>query len=177
MPEDKTKEEQVNEPPKEVKTLFSWDSPSRPFKRRDSRYFVNLSLIILVLAVILIFIQEFLLIGVLLALLFVAYVLGTVEPEKMEHKITNQGITTANRSYLWNELTDFWYTEKHGALILNVGTKLRFPARLLMLVPFLDRDKIKDLLVKYLPFREEPPSSWMDNAVDWFTSKLPASLR
>lgn len=177
MPDETRREEPVNEPPKEVKTLFSWESPSRPFKRRNARYFTNLGLIILVLAVILIFIQEFLLIGVLVALLFVAYVLGTVEPDKLEHKVTNQGITTAGRSYLWSELTDFWYTDKHDALILNVGTKVRFPARLPILVPFLDRDKIKDTLVKYLPFREVPPESWMDNTVDWFTSKLPASLR
>lgn len=178
MPEaEKKTEDQPKEPPKEVKTLFSWESPIRPFKRRDSRYFLNLALIILVLAAILIFIQEFLLIGVLLALLFVAYVLGTVEPETIEHKITNQGITTAGKSYIWDELTDFWFTERHGAVILNIGTKLRFPARLLILVPFMDRDHIKKTLVEYLPYREEVPTTWMDQTVDWVMSRLPIWLR
>lgn len=177
MPETTITTAEVPASPKEVKTLFKWESPSRPFKRRDTKYFLNLGLIILVLAAILIFVQEFLLIGVLLALLFVAYVLGTVEPEGLEHKITNQGITTAGKSYIWPELTDFWYSEKHGSVILNVGTKIRFPSRLIMLVPFLERDKIKDLLLEYLPFREEVPTSWMDHTVDWVTSRLPASLR
>ena len=173
MPEEKD----TKEPPKEVKTLLEWESPSRPFKRRDTKYFLNLGLIILVLAAILLFVQEFLLIGVLLALLFVSYVLGTIEPDRMEHKITNQGITTGNRSYLWNELNDFWFTDKHGSHILNVGTKLRFPGRLLMIVPFIDREKVKETLVKYIPFREVAPTSWMDNTVDWVMAKLPASLR
>lgn len=170
-------EEAAKEPPKEVKTLFEWESASRPFKRRDTKFFLNWGLIILLVAVILIFVQEFLLIGVLLAILFVTYVLGTIEPDKMDHKITNQGITTADRSYLWSELSDFWYTEKHGETVLNVGTKVRFPGRLLMLIPFIDRDKIKEILVEYVPFREIPPSSWMDQTVDWVMAKLPHSLR
>lgn len=173
MPEDTT----PTESPKEVKTLLKWESASRPFKRRDTKYFINLGIIIFVLAAILLFVQEFLLIGVLLALLFVSYVLGTVEPEKMDHKITNQGLTTGNRSYLWNELSDFWFTEKYGEVVLNVGTKIRFPARLLVLVPFMDRDKVKEILVEYLPFREVAPTSWMDQTVDWVTAKLPSSLR
>lgn len=173
MPEDKT----PTDSPKEVKTLFEWESPSRPFKRRDAKYFTNLAIIIFVLAAILLFVQEFLLIGVLLALLFVSYVLGTVEPDKMDHKITTQGVTTGNRSYLWNELSDFWFNEKYGETVLNVGTKIRFPARLLVLVPFMDREKVKDILVEYLPFREVAPTSWMDQTVDWVTAKLPPSLR
>ncbi len=173
MPEDKTPPDS----PKEVKTLLEWESASRPFKRRDAKYFTNLAIIIFVLAAILLFVQEFLLIGVLLALLFVSYVLGTVEPEKMDHKITTQGITTGNRSYLWNELNDFWFSEKYGETVLNVGTKIRFPARLLVLVPFIDREKVKDILVEYLPFREVAPTSWMDQTVDWVTAKLPPSLR
>ncbi len=173
MPEDKT----PTDSPKEVKTLLEWESASRPFKRRDAKYFTNLAIIIFVLAAILLFVQEFLLIGVLLALLFVSYVLGTVEPDKMDHKITTQGITTGNRSYLWNELNDFWFSEKYGETVLNVGTKIRFPARLLVLVPFMDREKVKDILVEYLPFREVAPTSWMDQTVDWVTAKLPPSLR
>jgi hypothetical protein len=176
MPEEK-KADVAQEPPKEVKTLFEWQSDSRPFKRRDSRFFVNWGLIILMLGVILIFVSEFLLIGVLLALLFVAYVLGTVEPEKMDHKITNQGITTGGRSYLWGELTDVWYSDKHGSLLLNIGTKLRFPGRLLMIVPFIDRDKVKEIVVEYIPFREVPPVTWMDQATEWVMAKLPHSLR
>lgn len=179
MPEEKIASEPTvtSEPPREVKTLLEWESPLRPFKRRDTKYFLNLVLIILVLAVILVFVQEFLLIGVLLALLFVSYVLGTVEPEKLAHKITNQGITTGNRSYLWSELEDFWYVEKYGSDILNVSTKVRFPARLMILVPFIDRDKVKKILLEYIPFREEAPRSWMDDATAWINSHLPASLR
>jgi hypothetical protein len=177
MPEDKKTQEHSPEPPKEVKTLFTWESPSRPFKRRDHKYFQTVGLLLLLVAAIALFIQEFLFIGVLLALFFVLYVLGTIEPESIEHKITNQGVTTAGRSYIWNELNDFWFIDKHGAVVLNVGTKIRFPGRLLMLVPYLDRDKIKQILVEYISFREAAPSTWMDETVDWFYAKLPHSLR
>jgi hypothetical protein len=123
------------------------------------------------------FIQEFLLIAVFLALFFFFYVSGTIEPGNMPHKITNQGITTASHSYIWEELIDFWFSEKYGETILNVGTKVRFPARLIMLVPILEKEKAKKILLEYISYREVAPSTWADDTVEWISRKLPASWR
>src|SRR3989344_2790499 len=81
----------VSHEPKEIKTLLNWRSPSRPFKKRSRDYFTTIAAIVFLIGVILLFIKEFLLIGVILALMFVSYVLATVPPEEVEHEISTEG--------------------------------------------------------------------------------------
>ncbi len=159
--------------PKEIKTLFLWKSPSRPFKKRDRDYFTTIAAIVFLIGVILLFIKEFLLIGVLLAFMFVTYVLATVPPEEAEHKVTTEGIVSGGKSYLWTELRDFYFTERWGQKILNVNTKLKFPGRLLILLGSEDEKKIKEEIGKYLSYRETPILTWMDKAADWLSKKVP----
>lgn len=166
------KEEQAQQP-KEIRTLMVWKSQSRPFKRRNRDYFTTIAAIVLLIGVILLFIKEFLLIGVILALMFVSYVLATVEPETVEHKISTEGITTGGKSYLWSEMKDFYFTTKWGQEILNINTKLKFPGRLLVLVGEADPKKLKEEIGKYVSFREEPVVTWMDKAADWLSKKVP----
>src|SRR3989338_7508400 len=169
--------EKVDPQEKEVKDLMSWSSPSRVFRKRDKSWFTNVSILVLVLIVIILFVREFIPISVVLAIAFVYYVLATVPPDDVEHKITTQGITSSHHSYLWNELVDFWFTAKHDQKVLNVGTKLRYPGRLIMLLGSEDLEKVKDTLVNYLPFREVPKVSWLDKIADALSKKLPSSIR
>ena len=159
--------------PKEIKTLLEWKSPSRPFKRRDRDYFTTIAAIVFLIGVILLFIKEFLLIGVMLALMFVSYVLATVEPEEVDHKITTEGIDSGGKSYRFTELKDFYLTKKWEAEILNVNTKLKFPGRLLVLLGNMEQKKVKEELGKYLSYRETPILTWMDKAADWISKKVP----
>lgn len=157
---------------REVKELYSWVGPDRIFVARDKKWFINIALIALVMLVITLFLREFLLMGVILALMFVAYILATVPPQKVDHKITTQGIIIHRRSYLWEELADFWFTEKYGHEVLNIDTYLRFPGELVLVIKKEDRQLIRDILVKYLPFREVAQKSWLDRSTEWFTKKL-----
>lgn len=179
--EDKVTEEKKDQPepetPKDLKELFHWTAPARPFKKRDRRFYVNLGLMLFIIALVALFVQEFFLIAVLMAIFFYYYVAGTVEPINVEHRITNRGITTAEHSYEWKGLTDFWFTEKYDDTILHVSTKDRFPGRLFMLAHYKDKEKIKKILIEYLTFQEKPPVTWIDNATEWATHKLPASMR
>lgn len=152
--------------PKEIKTILEWKSPSRPFKRRDREYFTTIAAIVFLLGVILLFLKEFLLIGVILAFMFVSYVLATVPPEEVDHKITTEGVTTGGKSYLWNELKDFYFISKWGNQILNINTKLKFPGRLIMLLGEVEEKKVKEELGKYVSWRESPPITWMDRAAE-----------
>src|SRR4030067_3233579 len=92
----------------ELKTLYEWKAPLRTFRRRDKKYFTNLALVFLILFLGLIFIKEFFLVAVLVALLFVAYASSTIEPEVFEHHITTQGISVGGRTYYWKDLREFW---------------------------------------------------------------------
>lgn len=156
----------------EVKTLYSWQSPQRVFVPRNRKWFVYIILIVLLMSLILLFFRQFITIAPLLAIAFVAYVLSSVPPEDTEHHITTQGVTSGGHSYLWEELADFWFTQKNEQTILHIDTYLNFPRRLIILIGQGNKEEIKGLLARYIPFREIPKMSWMDRLADYLSAKF-----
>jgi len=96
-------------PVRQMKILFSWKAPLRPFKRRDREFWTTVIAIIFLVGMILFFVKEWLLIAAMVALAFVYYVLSTVPPEEIEYRITNRGITFADKSYDWDYLWRFGF--------------------------------------------------------------------
>lgn len=165
-------EEEKNEETKEIRTLVSWESPLRVFKKRDKKHFTNLIMVVFLISAVLVFFKEFLLVGVILALVFVAYVNSSVEPPEFEHKITTRGITSGGHTYLWEELKEFWLDQKGVRTVLNVDTKVKFPGRLFIVLNEENVEEVKKALSKYLSFREEQKVTWLDQMTDWFSQKL-----
>src|SRR4030042_3175703 len=151
---------------KNVKTLFRWQSFSRPYTKRSAKWFVYTFLLVAFLIIILLFVREFFIIAPVLALAFVAYILSTVPPEIVENEITTQGINSANHSYIWEELDDFWIVQKRGFTLLQIDTFLQWPRRLLLLINEQDQEKIREILARYIPYRELPKTTLIDNAAD-----------
>lgn len=159
--------------PEQEETLLSWKSPSRPFKKREKEFFTTIGAIVFLLAVILVFVKEFLLIGAIVSLAFVAYVLATIPPEIVEHRITTLGIDSAGHFYKWADLISFWFGQRWNQEILYISSKLKFPGRLVILIDQKDKEKIKSELSEYLTFKEKPVTNWMDNAAKWLGEKVP----
>ena len=151
---------------KSVKSLFRWQSFSRPYKKRSAKWFIYTFLLVATILLILLFVREFFIIAPVLALAFVAYIFASVPPELIESEVTTQGINTADHSYLWDELDDFWIVEKDGFTILYIDTFVRWPRRLILLVNSQDKEKIKEILARYIPFRELPKTTWVDGFAD-----------
>jgi len=148
-----------------------WSSPSRLFKKRDREYFVNIAAIVFLLSVILVFAREFVLIATVLSIVFLVYVLSTVPPEDVKHRITNLGIDSAGHFYRWEELADFWFEDQWGQTMMVVRPYLS--PRLIILLGSQTKPRIRDFVAKHIPFREEPERTWMDNATRWITEKIP----
>ncbi|OGE64869.1 hypothetical protein A3I48_01980 [Candidatus Daviesbacteria bacterium RIFCSPLOWO2_02_FULL_36_7] len=147
----------------EIKTLLSWQAPSRPFRKKDRSYYTTIAiLVILLVMIVFLWLQDFLLIGVLLALAFVAYVLAFVPPHNIGYRISTQGITIGEDFYFWHFLNAFWFKEKEGLKILHIQTGLRFPAQLMLVLGNQDEEKVKKLVARFLPFVEVPYKSWME---------------
>lgn len=168
VPEVKKESEKIVE----LKTLLKWEAPVRPFKKRDREYYTTIAAIVFLLVVILLFLKEWLLIAVIVALMFVAYVLATVMPEKTTHEITTRGIVTGEKTYKWSEMRRFWLTKKWGDTILNIETNLKFPSRLLMLLGDVKEEKVKELLQKQVQL-EIPEKTFMDKSAKWLSDKIP----
>lgn len=156
---------------KELKVLYSWSAPARPFKRRDKEFWTTVLAIVFLVSLILIFVKEFFLIAAVISLVFVYYVLSTVEPEKIEHKITNKGLIFAGQSYPWEALKQFWFSEKYGSRVVNFELREGLVGRLTLLLGEAEEKKLKEILLKYL-IEEETTPNFMDKASVWLGKKV-----
>lgn len=153
------------------KKLLVWKISARPYKKRTKEYFTTIASIVFLIAIILLFLKEWLLIAVIVSLTFVAYVLASVKPEEVEHKITTWGIVTGEKKYKWEDLMRFWFSKKFSNTLLHIDTKLSFPKQLIILVDD-KKDEIEKLMQKYLT-AEKPDKTFMDKAAGWLQEKVP----
>ncbi len=150
---------------------LEWNSPSRLFKKRDREYFTNIAAIVFLLSIILVFAREFVLIATVLSVVFLIYVLSTVAPEEVKHKITNLGIESAGQFYRWEQLFEFWFENQWGQTLLVLRPLLG--PRVIILLGSQDQNAVREHIAKHIPFREIPQRSWVDNAARWITEKIP----
>lgn len=159
--------------PEEIVTVYTWKSPSRPFMRRNREVFTTLGAMIILVSLILLFAKEIMLIAVIVSAFFVFYALNTTPPEFVEHKVMTNGIDSAGHFYSFKDLRDFWFSDRYGHEVLYINTKAKFPGRLVMLLNGESEEKIKGLLLKNLTFREKPEKTWIDNASEWLSRRVP----
>lgn len=154
--------------------LLSWKSPSHPFKKRDKVFYQTVAAITFLLVVIVFFLHEFILIGVILSIAFVVYATSTVEPVEVSHKVTPIGFEHAERMFHWGQCYAFWFEEKWGSEVLVIQTRFAFPAQIrAVLVSDISREEVKDIVGKYLLYLEKPPKSWTDSFSHWLSEKIP----
>lgn len=153
--------------------LLSWKGPSHPFKKRNRVFYQTVAALTFLLVVIVFFLHEFMLIGVILSLAFVVYAISSVPPVEVEHKITPIGFDNAGRLFHWIELYSFWFEEKWGYKILVIATRLPFPSQVRAVLRDVTEEKIKEIVGRYLLYLEEPPKNWADSFSNWMNKKIP----
>ncbi len=155
-----------------LKVLLEWQSPSRLFKRLSREKFATIGAIVFLVAIILVFLQEWFLIAVIIALAFFVYILSSVKPEEIVHQITNKGVVTGGKNYPWEKLVRFWFEEKEGQEILFLDGVDRFNFRLMILLGEKKSEEVRKILAPYLP-EEKPQKTWIDKAGEWVTRQIP----
>jgi len=153
--------------------LVSWSAPARSFKRRDKQFFVTVFAMAGILGLVLFFAEGFMPVLLIIALVFLYYVLSTVEPERIEYKVTSKGIKIGNSLTEWRFLNRFWFTKRFDQELLVVDTSL-IPGRTEMVIEPLVKEKITKEISAYLPL-EEVPASGIDKFTDWVGKKLPGN--
>jgi len=161
--------QETKDVPEEV--YLTWTSPSRLFKRRNKEYFTNIGAIVFLLVVILIFAREFVLVAAVLSIVFLVYVLSTVPPEDVTHRMTNSGIESAGHFYRWEELAEFWFEEQWEQTLFIVQP--RIGPRIVILLGQQDKKYLQKVAERHIPFREQPNRSWVENASSWLSKKIP----
>lgn len=142
--------------------LFEWEAPIRfkmPLDMKTYMVTVGLSMVFVVYLAVL---GKFGLMAALIALLFFIYVAGTTEPIKVKHQINTRGVETMDKQYEWYMLDEFWFTKKDDEYMLHIQTKLRFPARLLLIVDKKDISPIFVLLQDKLLYKDIKKESFTE---------------
>lgn len=156
---------------KPEENFYSWKSPSRPFKKRDREFYSTIAVIVFLVSLILLFAGQFLLIAVVVSLAFVSYVLASIPPEEVVHRITSHGVHTGTQFFFWEEMGRFWFTKKYRHDLLQIETS-RFPGRAILLVDPEEKMKVRTILTKYL-VQQTPLPTFLDKAADWLQEKVP----
>ena len=159
-----------NEPERD---LVTWSAPARPFKRRDREFYVTLIAIAGVVGLILFLVEGFMPVILIVSLVFLFYVMSTVEPENVEYKITNRGIKVAGRRNDWANMVRYWFSRRFDNELLIVESTT-LPGRIEFVVAPEVKEEIKKALSRYLTEEEAPPS-YLDRAANWFAAKLPGN--
>ncbi|MDP3733147.1 MAG: hypothetical protein Q8Q91_01265 [Candidatus Daviesbacteria bacterium] len=157
----------------EIKTLLFWEAPARPFRKKDRSFYTTSAIIVILLVLILFLAREFLLIGTILSLAFVAYVLAFVPPGRIKYRISTQGITIGEDFYFWHFLDSFWFKHKEGVKVLHIQTRLRFPAQLMLVLEGVEENEVKKLVARFLPFHEIPYKGWMEKWTEGIQKHFP----
>src|SRR3972149_4615619 len=139
----------------EEKEVYKWSAPARPFKRRNREFYVSLISIAALFSLILFLIEGFLPVVLVVSLVFLFYVLSTIEPDNIDYKITNYGIRIHERLAPWQEMTRFWFVSRFGSELLIIET-IRIPGRIEIIISPEDKPKIMALLNKKILHEEVP---------------------
>ena len=176
-PKESTLKEREERPvvvrPEPERDLVTWQAPARPFKRRNKEFYVTIVAIAAIVGLILFLVEGFMPVILIVSLVFLFYVLNTVEPEEIEYKITSKGIKVVDKRIGWGVMVRFWFSRRFDNDLLVVET-LTLPGRMEFVVNPEQKQNIKKALLKYLPEEKAPPSS-LDKAANWFSKKLPRS--
>lgn len=173
--EPNTEQQVEQEAPKKVeeKNVLSWTAPSRPFKRRNKDFYVTVFAIAGLVGLILFLVDGFMPVLLIISLVFLMYVLSTVEPEDITYTITNKGIKVVDKRTDWDSMGRYWFTKRFDSHLLVIETA-QLPGRMELVVPEEKQAEIKKALDTYLVHEEVPPSG-LDKAANWFAKKLPQS--
>lgn len=153
--------------------LFTWMAPSRPFKARTREFYVTLFAIVGLVGLILFIAEGAMPVVLLIAIVFLFYILSTVAPTEIEYKITNHGIKIAGVRTDWNLMGRFWFTRRLDTDLLIIETFV-IPGRLELVVKAGDIETIRKNLSSYLNEEEVQPTG-LERAASWFSSKLPGN--
>src|SRR3989344_4417166 len=157
----------------EIKTLLTWHGPSRPFRKKDNSYYRTVAIIVGLLVIIALFAHEFMLILVILALMFVSYVLAFIPPDDIDYKISTQGITSGDHFYFWHNLGAFWFKEKEGQRVLFIQTAVNFPGQLMLVLGSVDEEEVKRVVARFLPYHEMPQTPLMEKWAEGLQKHFP----
>ncbi|MBN1915716.1 hypothetical protein JW796_01820 [Candidatus Dojkabacteria bacterium] len=149
-----------------IKTLYKWTAPERVFTPKSRKFFILIASAFVIGIVVSAILESLMFILVLVSLLTLIYINHSVPPKEAEYEITNKGIKTYGKIFLWKNVENFWITERGNNLLLNINIKERTEDRIILLVGTGEPKKIVHGLIKYIPYMEKPGNNFLTNYIE-----------
>lgn len=158
----------------ERKTLFTWTTTNIPAGDSFKLPKLNRSFVVIGMFLLLLFLmmKEFLLIAALGSLFFLWNVLSGVRSEPVTHEISTHGISYAGQFYKWTELKEFFFGRLGNTDTLCINTVEKLPGRLILLVKISDKEKLTEILGRYLTFIQKEPTNVFDKVYNTVIDKV-----
>jgi len=153
--------------------LVTWTAPARTFKRRGRKFYVTAFSMAGIISIIIFLAEGIMPVILIISLVFLYYILSTVQPENIEYKITNRGIKVAGKETSWQYVVRFWFSLRLGSDLLIFDT-VNLPGRMELVINPEIKDTLKKEISAYVPYEEAPPST-LDKVTNWVAKKLPES--
>ncbi len=154
--------------------IFSWKAPLRPYKKRSKkilRFYIALTLLV---ALILFFFGDKILIIPAIAVFFAFYVFTVYPPPEVENKITQFGIESAGITVRWEVLSHFYFKKKFNFYLLTLVGHPPFFYHIFLVVPNEEvKKRLIELLSLHLIYQENPQKSLTEKMVDFFINLMP----
>mgnify|MGYP006266000241 CR=1 FL=1 len=154
--------------------LLEWIAPSRPFKKHNRQFYSTVGVIAALIALILFFAGQVLPVAVVVAVVFLTYVMYSIPPGDITYKFTTYGIRIEDELYYWEEMGRFWIKERFDKPVLYIEVA-RFPNRLTILLGDIQKQDMEAILSEVLLNQEPPPTSY-EKAAKWLHDKIPIDI-
>lgn len=161
-----------NLPPKEV--YISWEQTLSVDSKKviNQRYYRPLLIIGIFVGLLLLIMQEFFVILIIGSVIFFVQAVMKMSPENVKYELNNHGILIGDRLYYWDTLVRYYFIFRESVEVLAVDTTLGFPGRIYISFNPSDKEKIKEIMEKYLHYLESEPKTFLDNAYDRVAKKF-----
>ncbi len=135
-----------------IRTLYRWNAPERLYTPKSRNWYVGIAFIVVIIVAYSALTGNYLLILALIMLLMLIYALNTFPPKMVEHEITNKGLKTFNKIYMWNKIESFWVSERSKEYVININLIEGQVNRMILLVGEGDVSTIVTELVKRVDY-------------------------
>ncbi len=154
--------------------LLDWVAPSRAFRKPNRRFFTTITMIGVLIGLILFFANQVLPVAVVIAVVFLAYVLFSIPPNDVRYRLTTYGIRIEDQLYFWEELGRFWFTQQYKIDMLHIEVS-RFPGFIHLLLGDIQKEDMQEILSEVL-LHERPKLTPVEKAGKWLQEKVPLDL-
>ncbi len=151
--------------------LFEWESYERPQKKWSKEFYSSVIVMAFLASIILYFIEGIMPVLVIWAMVFMLWAMSRTEPRLEKYAISSWGLKTKERTYRFEEMTNFWFETKWGGRLMRINLA-RIPWHIVIVINAETEDKIRKLMLQYVPY-EEPVITWIDRLVKWLGDKVP----